>query len=1005
MERGQKQSAHLTLGYRTLVGKADQGGEEKWLPLWMHLRDTAGIMKKLVAKWLPQSVIDASGLEYRQFRTVAVFLAAVHDIGKATSYFQSVITKRWPEKYGEVTSQGYLVNQKYRNQGKTPHAYAGQWILQNDTDGFGADRWLAAVVGAHHGNPDASCGSIETVDLLKTYPVNFFGVEKGDDVKSVWKDAWKETLNQALQLAGADSVEELPKLTLKAQVLLSGLLVMADWIASNQDFFPLLAGEKRGEEADYPARVEEGWDRLSFPACWNSEIHAMDKKLFRARFGFEPNEVQAALYKVVNGCENPGLFILEAQMGVGKTEAALAAAETLASRKKEGGIFFGLPTQTTSNGLFPRLFQWGESVSEETAMAISLAHGAAELNDDYQRLLAKGRAQIADGETQQEGLGVHPWFQGNKRALLSNFVIGTVDQFLMAALRRKHFMLRHIGLAGKVVIIDECHAYDAYMNAYLERGLQWLAAYGVPTVLLSATLPAQRRRALAECYAKAYARYYLKKKKLEITYGKAGWEQSLAYPLLTWTDGECIRQEKINQAWPEKTVKLQRLHSIEEMAKMLDRRLEDGGCACVIANTVKSAQEIYSLCKDTVKDVNLILYHAQFIMPDRIKKEKLLLEKMGKDSQDKDRRRLILIGSQVLEQSLDYDADIMVTQLCPVDLLLQRIGRLHRHARDGSKPEQSRPAGLREPECFILEDGEESYDSGSQAVYGDYLLMRTNHILPQEVNIPNSISELVQKVYGQEDTLEGENAGKKRGMPETAVDRITTEAHPLALGEAYQKFQKELKDKRQRAANYLMREPEESKGLEKLLVNEERSGEKMAEACVRDGASSLEVLLMRKGRNGSILFLEDNGTECEAQEQDGARRKDAGCDEEPYDKGWDTDRQGVMGQEPIEQDFIGQNRLSAQQPPGNKEGRRIAMQRIRLPHRLGNLWKIDNTVKELEERNRRELSVWQQSPWIRGELVLLLDEKGQAVLGDCLLSYSYEKGLECSPVCADREPE
>lgn len=929
VERGQMKKYHV------LMAKSNPETEGLWLPLWMHLRDTAGVMKKLAVKWLPESVFCAAGMDGAQFLAVSVYLAAVHDIGKATSYFQSIITKPSIGKYEEINSMGFLVNREYREPGKTPHAYAGQWILQNDEDGFGIDERLAMVVGAHHGKPGSVCSFMGEPDLMKRYPVNFFGAEGGEDIKKVWKDAWAGIVNQALGLAGLDSLDGLPGLTLEAQVLLSGLLIIADWIASNTAYFPLIPAEDYGEESLYPARVNEGWGKLSFPDSWESETNFMDSGMFRDRFGFLPNDVQEYVLKAVNSCENPGIFVLEAQMGIGKTEAALGAAEILAARKKEGGIFFGLPTQATSNGLFRRLYDWGARVSEETATAITLAHGSAEFNEQYNRLLMESKAYIENGEEEQDGLGVHPWFQGNKKALLSNFVIGTVDQFLMAALKRRHFMLRHIGLAGKVVIIDECHAYDAYMGTYLERALQWMAAYDVPVILLSATLPADRRRALVECYAKARSKFFLRRRKPEIVCSKEGWHKSSAYPLLTWTDGECIRQEEIKQEAQGKRVRISRLDSMEEMTELLEERLGEGGCACIIANTVKSAQEIYAVCKKAMKDVRIILYHAQFIMPDRIKKEEALLHGMGKASGDMDRRRLILIGTQVLEQSLDYDADIMVTQLCPVDLLLQRIGRLHRHVRDGRRGGCSRPQRLQVPECFILGEGDRRYDAGSRAVYGDYLLMRTDKVLKDGIRIPEEIPELVQKVYNPEDNLGLEGR---------------------AYSEAVEEYGKVLQKKKMRAGNYLMMEPKPKKGIDDLLFNPERSEDKLAEACVRDGEASLEVLLMKKGADGKIFFV---------------------------------------GEDSVSGDgFEAGDGFPAQQPPDSAAGRRIAAQRLRLPHLFSTVWNIDNTIKELEDINRRELAQWQQSPWIRGELVLLLDPNNQAGLGGYLLSYSYEKGLE-----------
>ena len=172
----------------------------------------------------------------------------------------------------------------------------------------------------------------------------------------------------------------------------------------------------------------------------------------------------------------------------------------MASRFGLGGVFFGLPTQATANGIFPRLLGWADTQSEKTLpQAIKLAHGMAELNECYLRLQGRG-VQLEEDAQEEHRVQVHQWFRGNKQVLLANFVIGTVDQLLLAALAQKHVMLRHLGLAGKVVIIDECHAYDTYMNCYLDRTLEWLGWYKVPVILLSATLPARRRTELVEAY-------------------------------------------------------------------------------------------------------------------------------------------------------------------------------------------------------------------------------------------------------------------------------------------------------------------------------------------------------------------------------------------------------------------------------------------------------------------------------------------------------------------------
>lgn len=915
--------------YQILMAKTGRDTEEAWLPLWMHLRDTAGVMKKLVPKWVSKSVFSAAEMEYEPFLSAAVFLAATHDIGKATSYFQSIITGACIDKYADIADSGFALKKSYRAAGKTPHAHAGQWILQSDVTGFGVHESLAMAVGAHHGKPIGADSVIGEPDLVRLYPMNFFGTEKKDETKALWKEAWKDIVDEALSLAGVQSVSDLPVLTLKAQVLLSGLLIVADWIASKTTFFPLIPLEEYGNERVYPERINSGWERAAFPEGWHSEVEWMDEEEFREQFGFSPNEVQNAMMEAVNYARDPGIFILEAQMGIGKTEAALGAAEILACKRGAGGIFYGLPTQATSNGLFGRLYQWGAKVSRETVNAIRLAHSSADFHEEYHQLMMEGRAYVDDDGQDGGGMEVNPWFQGNKRALLADFVIGTVDQFLMASLRRKHFMLRHVGLAGKVVVIDECHAYDAYMNQYLERSLQWMAAYHVPVILLSATLPFDRRRALVECYVKAYARYHLKKRKPEITYRCPDWEKNTGYPLLTWSDGETVEQMAVEQNISDKIVRIQWADSISDMVRLLDDRLGEGGCACVIVNTVKTAQRIYEECKRGMEDVSLVLYHAQFTMPDRYKKEEVLLKKMGKDSRDRDRHRFILIGTQVLEQSLDYDADLMVTQLCPMDLLLQRIGRLHRHSkRNGREEGYTRPHILRDPQCIILREDGQAYDEGSMAVYGEYLLMRTEQILPGEIKIPGDISSLVQKAYDEEDDL-----GLSDGL----------------YMDAKNQHKERRKGKKQEAKSYLLEKPS-SKTIQAILDNLEGSGEKTAEAAVRDGVSSIEVLLMKMGEEGKVLFLGESGDE-----------------------------------------NIG---LSVMEVPDSVQGRKIAMERLRLPHTFCAAWNREHTIRELEEKNRRQLAQWQMSPWLQGELILMLDSDGCGELNGYTLQYTFEKGLE-----------
>lgn len=909
---------HISKQYRNIMAKYDNN-EGLWLPLWMHLKDTAEIMKKLVDKWVSDSIIEACGLEREMFCKIAMFLAACHDCGKATSYFQSIITINCNEMFNKLNDNKLLVRKKesYRSAGKTPHAYAGQCILQSGLAGIELDESLACVVGAHHGRPIDRQGIYEG-DLLESYPANFYGKEHDKEQKERWSNIWKEIMDDALMISGIENVQILPKINTNAQVLLSGLLIVADWLASNTEFFPLISLEENLVENIYPLRIDIGWEKCRFPEGWISEINMMDEDIFAERFHFLPNEIQRAVLEAVNHCSEPGIFILEAQMGCGKTEAALSAAEVIANKVNCSGIFFALPTQATSNGIYHRLYDWAEYVSEETRNAIRLAHSGAEYNEEYQKQVISGKAFVDDVDNTYNELMVHPWFQGNKKALLSDFVIGTVDQFLMGALKKRHFMLRHIGLAGKVIVIDECHSYDAYMNSYLDRMLEWMASYKIPVILLSATLPVKRRNELISIYAK--------------TKGVAEWKQEKGYPLLTWTDGKTVKNKVIPQNGEDKKVNLKIIDGKKSLLSILEEKLTDGGCACIITNTVKSAQQYYDMIESNMNDVKLILYHSQYLMPDRIVKEQELLAKMGKESSDKERERLILIGTQVLEQSLDYDADIMFTELCPVDLFIQRIGRLHRHNRNKDRNGFSRPEKLKSSECYILMDelNEEdyTYDAGSKKIYGDYLLTRTRKILPDVLNIPVDIPKLVQAVYDEDNDL---------GLAGTP-----------GYSEMCEEYFRVRGNKKSNAKQYLLKKP--IMGIRGILSNEDKSADSSGEQRVRDAGTTIEIILMREEDSEKVCFL----------------------DQKKY----------------------GDEKILKSSMPEDELAQRILRQRIRLPQIFSTEWMIEKTIDELEKRQDM-VAVWQKSPWLSGELILLLDKNNETSLNGYKLCYDFSKGLTC----------
>lgn len=902
------------------VAKSDRENGNDWLPFWMHSFDTAGIMEKLAQKRLPESISDylcaECGGREKLFSTLK-FCALVHDIGKLTIVFQSRIYDAVDfspfADCVELPKSGSLVNAS-----DTPHALASEAILLK----LGCREGVASIAGAHHGRPSAWADVRDQISGACTAVENFYG--KRGKYRKLFEALWKEWIDFSLECAGFSELSDLPDMAVPAQVVISGMLVTADWIASNTTYFPLISADQKGEFGDYPKRIENAWTTIGFPNMWESKARfGLDDEAFKERFGFLPNPTQADIISTATDAESSGIYIIEAPMGLGKTEAALALSEILAARAGAGGMFFGMPTQATSNGIFPRLEKWagGLAEDEQTLLAIKLAHGNAALNEDYRELFT-GHSNL--NIESDSGLIVHDWFSGRKQTLLSDFVIGTVDQLLMAALKQKHVMLKHFGLSGKVVVVDECHAYDAYMSQYLDMAIKWLGIYKVPVIILSATLPEKRRAELIEAYTDSEKRRAKHTEAhVDKTIADEAWKHSLAYPLLTYTENNTVKQKALAFDGENKEVSVRRIIR-DEVAATAGYAVERGGCVGVIVNTVRKAQEIAAELQSAFPKAEVIIMHAQFIMTDRAKREEQILKRVGKHSTPESRRRLMIVGTQVLEQSLDLDFDLMITELCPMDLLLQRTGRLHRHNR-------VRPQGLETASCFVLDETDDSFDSGSAAIYGEWLLMRTRALLPNKLTIPSDIPLLVQQTY---DETNNEMLGElTEGM------KKAQEENKLRTGK-----------KRRSAENYLISKPSNKKGkcLDGWLDNDIKpNNEQTGEKAVRDGDPSVDVIALMRDREGLIRIIADKS----------------------------------------------ETIIPADRPPSREEALLIARQKLRLPGFFGRRWKIDDTIEQLEAETQNVFSAWQDSALLKEEVVLLFDEDLNADLAGVQLHYDIKTGL------------
>lgn len=708
--------------------------QEKRHPLICHMLDVAAVALQLWQDVLSPAARGwfSGGLkadETAAERWIAIW-AGLHDLGKAAPAFQR---QREQPRYQELNRchpHGVITANALAEIFPQPPFNLAREIADP----------LAVVIGGHHG----------------VFPRSDERISVAHD--AIGSEPWAQLrVTLAMHLAetiGLPSPWEKPLNS--AQLLwLAGLISVADWIGSDERHFPyldasvnpvldLLAYWHQAQQRAVMALKTLGWTRLRRPEPLPFS------QLFPG--ASPPFPVQQAVIDLAETLDGPALIIVEAPMGEGKTEAAFYLADHASAAHGLPGHYIGLPTRATSDQMYHRLRAYLTRRYPEQAINLQLLHGQAALVETEQEVNRLPQPQDIAGSAGWDGAPASvvaaEWFTQRKRGLLAPFGAGTVDQALLAVLQTRHVFVRLFGLAHKTVVIDEVHAYDTYMSALLERLLTWLAALGCRVVLLSATLPRQRRERLVAAYAQGLAL---------LPHGNALAPADLPppvpYPRLTWMTPKqagarnvgisAQRRKEINVRWLTETTP-------DELGQLLHEALADGGCAAVICNTVRSAQETYRALQPNFAGQAsdggpvLDLLHARFLVRDREEREQRALARFGKGGTRPD--RAVLVATQVIEQSLDLDFDLMVTELAPADLVLQRAGRLHRHHRQ-------RLPGLAQPALWILApaaaDGVPAFDPATTHVYDEHVLLRTwwelrdRHVL----RLPDDIEALVEAVY------------------------------------------------------------------------------------------------------------------------------------------------------------------------------------------------------------------------------------------------------------------
>ncbi len=746
--------------------KTDTDDIDKWHPLLLHMLDVAATAEAILGrepKGTRDKLASCLGMDWPAARPWLLLSIACHDLGKACPGFQ----RRW-----EGAPRTGLREPSAPNT-DISHGFVGQIAL---SDLLNNRKWasdlaelMADAVGCHHGSRASER------DKGKARMAIFLG--RGDRLEGARED-WTQA--RALlfgSMANFFDVRDVPsKQSLSGPefMFLAGLTSFADWIGSNTDWFPFGIPDDCRDLPRWFHMREECAKRALDDIGWEPRVPlSLEPTNFEKAFNLSPRPLQEAMARVLaDRIEVPAIILLEAPMGEGKTEAAFLAHLELQRRFEHRGLYVALPTKATGNAMFGRTLEFLSHQGFRRKLDLQLLHGAALLSDAFRDLRFKG---IYDATTGGE-VRASEWFTHKKRALLSEYGVGTVDQALMPILPVRHNFVRLWGLANRVIIFDEVHAYDTYTGTLLVHLLSWLLAMGSSIVLLSATLSPSVRHKLAEVAG-------AKLPDLEADYPR----------LSVFQHGSAKQTHFPPDPTRRRILRLLGISSdLSGMVRAVDKQLAEGGTGLMLVNTVQRAQELFGLFpqgrtiehdgeavgKRLPDETEVYLFHARFPAGSRQKRENCALETFGKDGARTGRK--ILIATQVAEQSLDLDFDLIATDLAPVDLVLQRAGRLWRHER------KDRP--VREPVLMLAglaSDQPPSFGSplwwGS--VYREDILIRSWIRLKEkhEIVLPDEIDSLVRSVY--EESIE---------VPESLRERLeialeSCEGDALALkGQAHQ---------------------------------------------------------------------------------------------------------------------------------------------------------------------------------------------------------------------------
>ena len=710
----------------------DSGKEIPGKPLYEHMLESGMVTEILLAETAHAGLldllyqhIDSSRISKEEFLSSLAHLVSLHDIGKVSPWFQY----RMGADAECIPSGISCGDMEFRHE-RYSAGIAGDYLKNAGLDRR-TRRNLRAVIEDHHQNKNPG----STDDLINI-------AESDPEIHR----RMNEYTDELIHYIG--SVYPLYPFTIYQDQynvfcqIFSGILRFSDWTASQ------LAGKMLHHRSDTEAvylsgcrdvirkHMEKGGEKL-----WTPNEKYSYHELFPFLNDGNLRPMQKAARSILEGNGAPECIVIEGEPGSGKTETALYLAMNMLSRSHKQGIYFALPTGATAEALQPRMKQMAETAGIFQNAGTKLFTGTAWMSDILR----------TDSDSRRT------WSDTREQKLFSKYACGTVDQLMMAGMAVKAGDMRLAGLQNKIVIIDEFHAYDAYMMDIITVALKWLRAMQVPVIILSATLQHKTMQQICRIYGQTLP------------------SEASGYPVITVTGKSRVKQYSCEPTFVKKYPMI--LCSHKQAADQVIDSAKNGGNILFIANTVDRA---VAMCEKVQKkldeggitDIPVHLITARTSPENKEKMSMDLVSRYGKEGKERGLRpeKSIVIATQIVSMSMDIDFDVLFSELAPIDEILQRIGRLRRHDDKGT----ARERGVQSFFCLVLPDRSIPHWN---LPYSEGLLNATEDVLKgyHEIRVPEDIRPMIEAAYGsakgweqEQQQLSSHAAGCEALKPEDA---------------------------------------------------------------------------------------------------------------------------------------------------------------------------------------------------------------------------------------------